>query len=65
MATRAHHRDDHADDRDEQKKPEPNNVTQLRKPGAMTLEEELDEISAAIDEAWELLEPSYRYLADR
>jgi hypothetical protein len=31
----------------------------------MTLEEELDEISAAIDEAWELLEPSYRYLADR
>lgn len=65
MATRALHRDDDHDDRDEQKKSEPKNLTQIRKPAAMTLDEELDEISVAIDEAWELLEPSFRYLADR
>ena len=32
---------------------------------AQSLEQELEEISAAIDEAWDLLEPSFRYLADR
>ena len=32
---------------------------------AQRLEQELLEVDAAIDEAWELLEPTMRYLADR
>ena len=54
----------HKDDRDEKKK-QPENITRIPRTAPMTLEEELAEVDVAIDEAWELLEPSMRYLADR
>jgi hypothetical protein len=64
MATQAIHKDDRRDDRDE-KKTQLGNITRIPRATEMTLEEELAEVDAAIDEAWELLEPSMRYLADR
>jgi hypothetical protein len=64
MATPAIHKDDRHDDRDEKKK-QPENITRIPRTAPMTLEEELAEVDVAIDEAWELLEPSMRYLADR
>jgi len=64
MATQAIHKDNDRDDRDEKKK-QHENVTRIPRVSAMTPEEELAEVRAAILEDWEEMEPSLRYLADR